>query len=204
MEQLLRRVQIENPQQIINNITACIYYKYISCVFIHKIHQYVLDEQFDDFIKKYNIQNKDELYSLLTFVKENNTKVFVKFTVHDSQLVGYLLFFIVYYMKNNDLFSYMNRMLQLMLSANKMRSISFQESYIDHKCNNEHYNHDINTDDVLFEESINNQQQLHALLILNKNIENLSINMNNSYVYNIVSNIYHDYDGDVLNFAIVM
>jgi len=38
---------------------------------------------------------------------------------------------------------------------------------------------------------------------LNKKIENISKQMNFDYVYKVESNVYHDYDGDVLNFGLV-
>jgi Skp family chaperone for outer membrane proteins len=57
--------------------------------------------------------------------------------------------------------------------------------------------------DLLIEETMDNQERLEKMLSLNKKIENISKQMNLDYVYNVESNVYHDYDGDVLNFALV-
>ena len=111
----------ESSQFIINNIQSHIYYKFINCLFIHKIDQRVLDDQFNVFCEKYKIQNHTELYSLFIFVKEETTHSYDKFTVDDPILIGNLFMFVIYYMKMNSLFAYMNRVLYLMMATNKMR-----------------------------------------------------------------------------------
>jgi len=187
----------ESSQFIINNIQSHIYYKFINCLFIHKIDQRVLDDQFNVFCEKYKIQNHTELYSLFIFVKEEKTNSYHKFTVDDPILIGNLFMFVIYYMKMNSLFAYMNRVLYLMMATNKMRlsikGCSFDEESKDF---------DTNTD-LLIEETMNNQEKLEKMLHLNKKIENISKQMNFDYVYKVESNVYHDYDGDVLNFGLV-
>ncbi len=187
----------ESQQFIINNIQSNIYYKFINCLFIHKIDQRVLDDQFNVFCEKYKIQNHTELYSLFIFVKEETTHSYHKFTVDDPILIGNLFMFVIYYMKMNSLFAYMNRVLYLMMATNKMRlsikGCSFDEESKDFEMNT----------DLLIEETMDNQERLEKMLSLNKKIENISKQMNLDYVYNVESNVYHDYDGDVLNFALV-
>lgn len=187
----------ESQQFIINNIQSHIYYKFINCLFIHKIDQRVLDDQFNVFCEKYKIQNHTELYSLFIFVKEEKTHSYHKFTVDDPILIGNLFMFVIYYMKMNSLFAYMNRVLYLMMATNKMRlsikGCSFDEESKDFEMNT----------DLLIEETMDNQERLEKMLSLNKKIENISKQMNLDYVYNVESNVYHDYDGDVLNFALV-
>jgi len=187
----------ESSQFIINNIQSHIYYKFINCLFIHKIDQRVLDDQFNVFCEKYKIQNHTELYSLFIFVKEEKIHSYHKFTVDDPILIGNLFMFVIYYMKMNSLFAYMNRVLYLMMTTNKMRlsikGCSFDEESKDF---------DTNTD-LLIEETMDNQEKLEKMLHLNKKIENISKQMNFDYVYKVESNVYHDYDGDVLNFGLV-
>jgi hypothetical protein len=187
----------ESSQFIINNIQSHIYYKFINCLFIHKIDQRVLDDHFNVFCEKYKIQNHTDLYSFFMFVKEEKTHSYHKFTVDDPILIGNLFMFVIYYMKMNSLFAYMNRVLYLMMATNKMRlsikGCSFDEESKDY---------DMNTD-LLIEETMDNQERLEKMIQLNKKIENISKQMNLDYVYNVESNVYHDYDGDVLNFALV-
>jgi len=187
----------ESSQFIINNIQSNIYYKFINCLFIHKIDQRVLYDQFNVFCEKYKIQNHTDLYSFFIFVKEEKTHSYHKFTVDDPILIGNLFMFVIYYMKMNSLFAYMNRVLYLMMATNKMRlsikGCSFDEESKDY---------DMNTD-LLIEETMDNQERLEKMLSLNKKIENISKQMNFEYVYKVESNVYHDYDGDVLNFALV-
>jgi len=91
----------------------------------------------------------------------------------------------------------MNRVLYLMMATNKMRlsikGCSFDEESKDFEMNT----------DLLIEETMDNQERLEKMIQLNKKIENISKQMNLDYVYNVESNVYHDYDGDVLNFALV-
>ena len=187
----------ESQQFIINNIQSNIYYKFINCLFIHKIDQRVLDDQFNVFCEKYKIQNHTDLYSFFIFIKEEKTHSYHKFTVDDPILIGNLFMFVIYYMKMNSLFAYMNRVLYLMMATNKMRlsikGCSFDEESKDF---------DTNTD-LLIEETMDNQERLEKMIHLNKKIENISKQMNFEYVYKVESNVYHDYDGDVLNFALV-
>ena len=187
----------ESSQFIINNIQSNIYYKFINCLFIHKIDQRVLDDHFNVFCEKYKIQNHTDLYSFFIFVKEEKTHSYHKFTVDDPILIGNLFMFVIYYMKMNSLFAYMNRVLYLMMATNKMRlsikGCSFDEESKDY---------DMNTD-LLIEETMDNQERLEKMIQLNKKIENISKQMNFEYVYKVESNVYHDYDGDVLNFALV-
>ena len=187
----------ESPQLIINNIQSHIYYKFINCLFIHKIDQRVLDDQFNVFCEKYKIQNHTELYSLFIFIKEKTTHSYHKFTVDDPILIGNLFMFVIYYMKMNSLFAYMNRVLYLMMATNKMR-LSIKGSSFDE----ESKDFDTNTD-LLIEETMDNQERLEKMLDLNKKIENMSKQINFTCVYQVESNVYHDYDGDVLNFGLV-
>lgn len=187
----------EEPQLIINNIKSSIYYKFINCLFIQKIDQCILDDQFNVFCEKYNIQNHSELYSLLKFIKEETTQSYNKFTVDDPLLLGNLFLFIIYYMKTNSLFAYMNRMLYLMLAANKIRltikGSSFDEESKDYEMNTE----------ALIDETVDNQIRIEKMIELNQKIEKLTKEMNSTYVYKLESNVYNDYDGDVLNFGLV-
>jgi len=190
-------IEEESPQLIINNIKSSIYYKFINCLFIQKIDQRILDDQFNVFCEKYNIQNHSELYSLLIFIKEETHQSYDKFTVDDPILLGNLFLFIIYYMKTNSLFAHMNQMLYLMVAANKMRltikGSSFDEESKDYEMNTE----------ALIEETIDNQLRLEKMIELNQKIEKLTKEMNSTYVYKLESNIYKDYDGDVLNFGLV-
>jgi hypothetical protein len=189
--------QEKSSQLIINNIQSSIYYKFINCVFIEKIDQRILDDQFNVFCEKYKIQNHTELYSLFIFVKEETNHLYNNFTVNDPILVGNLFLFIIYYMKSNSLFEHMNRMLYLMLAANKIRltirGSSFDEESKDYEMNSE----------ALIEETIDNRERLEKMIDLNKKIEKLTKEMNSTYVYKVESNVYNDYDGDVLNFGLV-
>ena len=114
-------IEEKETKLIINNIQSSIYYKFINCLFIEKIDQRVLDDDFNVFCERYKIQNHNELYSLLVFVKEDTLQTYHKFTVDDPLLIGNLLLFVIYYMKNNSLFAHMNSMLYLMLAANNIR-----------------------------------------------------------------------------------
>lgn len=187
----------ESPRLIMNNIKSSIYYKFINCVFIQKIDIRMLDNQFNTFCEKYKIQNHTELYSLLIFIKKETTHSYHTFTVDDPMLLGNLFLFIIYYMKTNSLFAYMNNMLYLMLAANKLRltirGSSFDEESKDYEMNAEQ----------LIEETIDNQLQIEKLLELNKKIEKLSKDMNSTYIYKVESNLYKDSGGDVLNFGLV-
>lgn len=182
---------------IINNIQSSIYYKFINCLFIEKIDQRVLDDEFNVFCERYKIQNHTELYSLLVFVKEDTLQTYHKFTVDDPLLIGNLLLFVIYYMKNNSLYAHMNRMLYLMLAANNIR-IKLKSSYLDE----ESKDYEMEAD-KLIEQTIDNQERLEKMIDLNIKIENISKQMNASYIYKVESNIYNDYDGDVLNFGLV-
>lgn len=190
-------IEEESPQLIINNIKSSIYYKFINCLFIQKIDQRILDDLFNVFCEKYKIQNHTELYSLLIFIKEETTQSYNKFTVDDPLLLGNLFLFIIYYMKTNSLFAYMNRMLYLMLAANKIRltikGSSFDEESKDYEMNTE----------ALIDETVDNQIRIEKMIELNQKIEKLTKEMNSTYVYKVESNVYKDYDGDVLNFGLV-
>lgn len=189
--------QEESSQLIINNIQSSIYYKFINCLFIEKIDQRVLDDEFNVFCERYNIQNHEELYSLLVFIKEDTCQSYHKFTVDDPLLVGNLLLFVIYYMKNNSLYAHMNRMLYLMVAANKIRLTIKGSSFYE-----ESKDYDMNTE-TLIQETVDNQERLEKMIDLNTKIENISKQINMTYVYKVESNIYKDYDGDVLNFSLV-
>lgn len=189
--------QEESSQFIINNIQSSIYYKFINCVFIEKIDQRILDDQFNVFCEKYKIEKHSDLYSLLIFVKEETNYSYHKFTVDDPQLIGNLFLFVIYYMEINSLFAHMNRMLYLMVAANKIR-LSIRGSSFDE----ESKDYDMNAE-TLIQETVDNNERLEKMIELNKKIENISKRMNTTYVYKVESNVYKDYDGDVLNFALV-
>ena len=190
-------IEEKETKLIINNIQSSIYYKFINCLFIEKIDQRVLDDDFNVFCERYKIQNHNELYSLLVFVKEDTLQTYHKFTVDDPLLIGNLLLFVIYYMKNNSLFAHMNSMLYLMLAANNIR-IKLKSSYLDE----ESKDYEMEAD-KLIEQTIDNQERLEKMIDLNIKIENISKQMNATYIYKVESNIYNDYDGDVLNFALL-
>ena len=100
-------------------------------------------------------------------------------------------------MKNNSLFAHMNSMLYLMLAANNIR-IKLKSSYLDE----ESKDYEMEAD-KLIEQTIDNQERLEKMIDLNIKIENISKQMNATYIYKVESNIYNDYDGDVLNFALL-
>ena len=84
-----------------------------------------------------------------------------------------------------------------MLAANNIR-IKLKSSYLDE----ESKDYEMEAD-KLIEQTIDNQERLEKMIDLNIKIENISKQMNATYIYKVESNIYNDYDGDVLNFALL-
>ena len=179
---------VSNPLSLEDDVSANIYTRFINCVLI-KSKDDDLKSEFYTFCEKYNIKNSDDTYSLLINMKENNNH-YNKFTITDSSILGNLLFFIVYYMKQKPhLFKYMHQMLFLMKATCNMKAqVDVNE------------NSDI---DMEVEKLIVHYERIDTMVQMNKNIETICKNINDNVVYKTEHKISHCLDSDYLNFKLI-
>jgi len=179
-----------NALYLYEQISANNYYKFINCALIKcKDDNDNLKNDFNTFCKKYNIDNADDVYSLLTTIKEND-KHYNAFSITDSEIIGNLLFFIVYYMKQNPkLFKYMNQMLFLMKATCSMKAESELQ---------DNYNRDMDVEKLL-----NIYERIDTMIQMNKNIETICKNLDENVIYKSNSKITHGIDCDYLHFTLI-
>ena len=170
-----------------NSIRSTTFTRYLHLV-LCKCTEESLKEELANFCEKYNVTHSDDIYTILCNIKQND-KHHRRFTVNDVNILGNLLFFVIYYMKKNEpLFKYMNKNLLLMKLA----------------CNlSGHFDNgqDIN---MRVENIMNSFDRVGALMDLNKYIERITKNMDDETAYKIEAEI-GDYGGyDYLDFKMCM
>ena len=91
-----------------NSIRSTTFTRFLHLV-LCKCEEESLKEEFVKFCEKYGVINSDELFTLLSDIKQND-KHHKRFAVNDANILGNLLFFMIYYMKQNgSLFNYMKK-----------------------------------------------------------------------------------------------
>jgi len=177
-----------NVLSLRDDVSANIYSRFIHCLLI-KPNEAELKTTFYTFCEKYNIENSDDTYSFLMNMKETKQH-YKNFAVTDSSILGNLFFFIVYYMNQNpNLFKYMHQMLFLMKATCNMKAqVDVNE------------NSDL---DVEVEKLMMHYERIDIMIELNKNIESISKNLNDTTIYKTEHKISHCLDSDYLNFKLI-
>jgi hypothetical protein len=177
-----------NVLSLRDDVSANIYSRFIHCLLI-KPNEAELKTTFYTFCEKYNIENSDDTYSFLMNMKETKQH-YKNFAVTDSSILGNLFFFIVHYMKQNpNLFKYMHQMLFLMKATFNMKAqIDVNE------------NSDIDSE---VEQLMMHYERIDNMIELNKNIESISKNLNDTTIYKTDQKISHCLDSDYLNFKLI-
>lgn len=170
-----------------NSIRSTTFTRYLHLV-LDKCSEESLKEELSNFCEKYSVTNSDDIWMLLSGIKQND-KHHKRFTVNDVNILGNLLFFIICYMKKNDsLFKYMNKNLLLMKLA----------------CNLSGHFDNGQEIDMRVENIMNSFDRVGALMDLNKYIERITKNMDDEMSYKIEAEI-GDYGGyDYLHYKMTM
>ena len=146
-----------------------------------------LQEALNKFCEKYKIENKQDISTLMSIIKEKDEH-HRRFDLPNSEIIGNLLFFIVYYMKQEtSLFAYMNRNLLLMKLA----------------CNLSGYIDNGRPIDTQVDNIMKSFDRIGALMELNKHIENVTKTMDDDTIYRLDANIIDKYDYDNLEFKLI-
>ena len=170
-----------------NSIRSTTFTRYLHLV-LYNCKEESIKEEFAKYFEKYSLTNSDEVWRLLTFIKEND-KHHRRFTVNDVKVLGNAFFFLIYYMKKNEsLFKYMNKNLLLMKLACNLSS---------------HFDNGQDID-IQVENIMNSFDRVGALMDLNKYIERITKNMDEETLYTMEAEI-GDYGGyDYLDCKITM
>jgi hypothetical protein len=170
-----------------NSIRSTTFTRYLHLV-LDKCSEESLKEELSNFCEKCSVTNSDDIWMLITGIKQND-KHHKRFTVNDVNILGNLLFFIICYMKKNDsLFKYMNKNLLLMKLA----------------CNLSGHFDNGQEIDMRVENIMNSFDRVGALMDLNKYIERITKNMDDETAYKIEAEI-GDYGGyDYLDYKMIM
>jgi hypothetical protein len=169
-----------------NSIRSTTFTRFLHFV-LCKCEEESLKDEFVKFCEKYVVTNSDDIFTLLSEIKQND-KHHKRFVVNDANILGNLLFFIIYYMKKNgSLFNYMKKNLLLMkLSCNLSGHFDNGQDI------------DIQVDKIM-----NSFDRVGSLMELNKYIETVTKNMNDETIYKMEAEI-ADYGGyDYLNYKIM-
>jgi len=167
------------------SIKVSTYIRFIHCV-LNKCNESDIKTNLETFCEKYDISNSDEILKLLNTIKESNTHNNI--LENDIQVISNLLFFIIYYMKqDNNLFTYMNLMLILMRVTLNMSSHIDNGTDINAQC----------------DKIIKGFDRIDLLMKLTKHIQTITENMSNDVNYTINASIEKIYDSNYLNFQII-
>ena len=170
-----------------NSIRSSTFTRYLHLV-LNNCAEESLKTEFVNFCEKYNVINSDDICTLLCNIKQND-KHHRRFAVNDSNVLGNVLFFIIYYMKQNELlFKYMNKNLLLMKIA----------------CNFSGHIDNGKDIDIQVENIMNSFDRVGALIDLNKYIEKITKNMDDKTIYNMEAEIVDYGEYDYLNYKMVM
>lgn len=146
-----------------------------------------LEQGLTNFCEKYKIENKSDILTLMTIIKSNDEH-HRRFNLPNGEIIGNLLFFIIYYMKqDNTLFAYMNKNLLLMKIA----------------CNLSGHIDNGRPIDTQVDNIMKSFDRIGALMNLNKHIENVSKTMDDDTVYSLKANIIDKHDYDYLEFKLI-
>jgi hypothetical protein len=146
-----------------------------------------LEQGLTNFCEKYKIENKSDISTLMSIIKEKDEH-HRRFNLPNSEIIGNLLFFIIYYMKQEtSLFAYMNRNLLLMKLA----------------CNLSGYIDNGRPIDTQVDNIMRSFDRIGALMELNKHIENVSKTMDDDTIYRLDANIIDKHDYDYLEFKLI-
>jgi hypothetical protein len=146
-----------------------------------------LEQGLTNFCEKYKIENKSDISTLMSIIKEKDEH-HRRFNLPNGEIIGNLLFFIIYYMKQEtSLFAYMNRNLLLMKLA----------------CNLSGYIDNGRPIDTQVDNIMRSFDRIGALMELNKHIENVSKTMDDDTIYRLDANIIDKYDYDYLEFKVI-
>lgn len=168
------------------SIRSTTFTRYIHLL-LDKCENERLEERLTKFCEKYTIQNKQDISTLMTIIKQNDEH-HRRFNLPNGEIIGNLLFFIIYYMKEeSSLFAYMNKNLLLMKLA----------------CNLSGHIDNGRPIDIQVDNIMKNFDRIGALIDLNKHIENVSKTMDEQSIYSIKANIIDKHDYDYLEFKIV-
>jgi hypothetical protein len=146
-----------------------------------------LQEALNKFCEKYKIENKQDISTLMSIIKEKDEH-HRRFNLPNGEIIGNLLFFIIYYMKqDNSLFAYMNKNLLLMKIA----------------CNLSGHIDNGRPIDTQVDNIMRSFDRIGALMELNKHIENVTKTMDDDTVYRLDANIIDKHDYDYLEFKLI-
>lgn len=146
-----------------------------------------LQEGLKTFCEKYKIENKQDISTLMTIIIDNNEH-HRRFNLPNGEIIGNLLFFIIYYMKQNaSLFAYMNKNLLLMKLACNLSGHIDNGRPIDSQVDN----------------IMRGFDRIGALMNLNKHIENITKTMDDDTNYSLKANIIDKYEYDYLEFKVI-
>ena len=146
-----------------------------------------LQEELKTFCEKYKIENKQDISTLMDIIKQNDEH-HRRFNLPNGEIIGNLLFFIIYYMKQNaSLFAYMNKNLLLMKLACNLSGHIDNGRPIDTQVNN----------------IMKSFDRIGALTELNTHIENLTKTLDDETVYRLHANIIDKYEYDYLKFKLI-
>jgi hypothetical protein len=170
-----------------NSIRSTTFTRFLHLV-LCKCEEESLKEEFVKFCEKYGVINSDELFALLSDIKQND-KHHKRFAVNDANILGNLLFFMIYYMKQNgSLFNYMKKNLLLMKLA----------------CNLSGHFDNGQEVDIQVENIMNRFDRVGALMEMNKYIETVTKNMNDETIYKMEAEIKDYGEYDYLNYKMIM
>ena len=146
-----------------------------------------LEQGLTNFCEKYKIENKSDISTLMSIIKEKDEH-HRRFDLPNSEIIGNLLFFIIYYMKQEtSLFAYMKRNLLLMKLA----------------CNLSGYIDNGRPIDTQVDNIMRSFDRIGALMELNKHIENVTKTMDDDTIYRLDANIIDKHDYDYLEFKLI-
>lgn len=157
------------------------YYRFVHCIFIKsKNDDTNFQTIFNTFCQQYSITQKDEIYSLLESMKNDN-KAYKNFKESDPSVIGSTFLFIIYYLKNKSgIFYNLNNVLLLMkVTCNARFNIKCARAQI----------LDDNSRDAFIEKTIDEQERIENLIKLSKDIEELTQQINDTTLYEIETKI---------------
>jgi hypothetical protein len=177
---------LSNNVENVYSIRSTTFTRYLHLL-LDKCENEKLQEALNKFCEKYKIQDKAHILILINIIKEKDEH-HKRFNLPNGEIIGNLLFFIIYYMKQEtSLFAYMNRNLLLMKLA----------------CNLSGYIDNGRPIDTQVDNIMKSFDRIGALMELNKHIENITKTMDDDTVYRLDANIIDKYDYDNLEFKLI-
>ena len=177
---------LSNNVENVYSIRSTTLTRYLHLV-LDKCENEKLQEGLNKFCEKYKIENKQDISTLMDIIKKNDEH-HRRFNLPNGEIIGNLLFFIIYYMKQEtSLFSYMARNLLLMKLACNLSGFIDNGRPIDTQVDN----------------IMNSFDRIGALTELNTHIENLTKTMDDDTIYRLDANIIDKYEYDYLEFKLI-